>query len=83
MKNVLAQRRDEQKLKEKEAEDIASLYKILFGSPTGAKVLSHINTFCRFNEDVFSVESDRTTNYCLGRQSVALHINKLLEQEKK
>lgn len=81
MKNVLAQRRDEQKAKEKEAEDIASLYKMVFGSPAGAKVLKHLNKFCQLNDDVFSIESERATTYCLGRKSVAIHIKKLLEME--
>ena len=81
MINERAKRQKEKKEKEKEAEDIASLYKAVFLSPSGQKVLKHLEKFCGFGEDPFNPESQRSTDYMLGRSSVSLHINKILEKD--
>lgn len=81
MINERARRQQEKKEREKEAEDMASLYKAVFLSPSGKKVLKHLEKFCGYGEDVFNSESQRSTDYMLGRSSVSLHINKILEKE--
>lgn len=79
MKNVKAQRELERKKNEESQEDVASLYKTVFTSPHGQRLLAHLEKFCGYHEDVFQRESQSATTYMQGRQSVAIHINKIIK----
>ena len=56
------------------------LYRELFGSDLGKKVLKDLAAFGQYGEDVFAMSPDERVNaYNQGRQSVLIHIKKILE----
>lgn len=85
MINVKAQRDLERKAKfeaqEKEAREFMEACKAVCLSPQGKTFMKYINKFCGYHEDVFNPESQSSTTYNQGRQSVAIYINKTLEKE--
>jgi hypothetical protein len=81
MKNEGVKKREEnlqKKLEQKQSsEDLKNMYKLVFGSEHGKKVLAHLNKVCGYHEDIFQADPHQNS-YGLGRQSVSIHINKVL-----
>ncbi len=81
MINVKAQREIDKKKENDNAINTAQLYKDLFNSPTGQKVLKDLDKYTGINEDSFN-ESPHRSAYQQGRQSIGIHIRtKLLESK--
>ena len=81
MINARAERERERKKNEKETEDMAQLYKDLFLSPVGSKVLGNLMAICGEDSDAFN-ENPNTMAYVVGRQSIAKHIKLMLKESK-
>jgi len=77
MKNIRAERKDERDAKKQKSEDVKALYQMVFSTPEARKVLAHLDAVCGYNEDSF-VENPHTSAYRQGRQSIAIHIHKII-----
>ena len=81
MINVKAQREIDKKKENDNAINTAQLYKDLFNSPTGQKVLKDLDKYTGINEDSFNESPHRSASE-QGRQSIGIHIRtKLLESK--
>ena len=84
MNNERSTRKKTQKddlLKKRQSEeDLTNAYKMVFGSVHGKAVLAHINKVCGYCEDNFNPDPI-INSYGMGRNSIAIHINKILEKK--
>lgn len=86
MRNLKAQAEDNRALRAealriKEAE-LKALFSSVFKSEPGQKVYKNLSTFAKCGEDMFTeCPDERTFAYISGRQSVLLHILKILEDK--
>ena len=76
--------REEQRIKlearAKAVEGKKELYRQLFNTDLGNSVLKDLAQFSQFGEDAFALsKDDRTNAYNQGRQSMLIHIKKILE----
>lgn len=80
MKNVRAEQAAKADARKKAAEGKRDLYRQLFTSDVGLEVLKDMALFVKHGEDIFAMSQDERTNaYNQGRQSVLIHIKKILE----
>ena len=84
MKNYRAEQKERAEAiaesRAKNTQDKKELYRLLFNSDAGKKVLIDLIGFTQYGEDVFeSCPDERTNTYIQGRQSVIIHIKKILE----
>lgn len=82
MKNIKAQREEQRKKAEQEGEDMPDLYRALFLSEAGKRVLKDLNIFCGGDEDSFHENPSRSA-YQQGRQSIMVHIKKIMTKQNK
>jgi len=82
MKNIKAQREEQRKKAEQEGENMPDLYRALFLSEAGKMVLKDLNIFCGGDEDSFN-ENPNTMAYMVGRQSIMVHIKKIMTKQNK
>lgn len=68
------------KRKDKKAERREIVQDVLLG-PRGQEFLDVIDSYCGYGQDVFTPDAMRNA-YLMGRQSVAVHLRRLLEGEK-
>lgn len=80
MINESAKRREKAKQAQKDAVDMAQLYKDLFGSPIGKKVLNNLRAVCGCDADAFN-ENPNTMAYQVGRLSIGKHIDLMLKDK--
>jgi reverse gyrase len=63
-------------------EEVKSLFASVFKSEPGQKVFKNLSDFAKCGEDMFiECPDERTFAYISGRQSVLLHILKILEDK--
>jgi hypothetical protein len=84
MKNYKAEQeaRSEEIAKKRAAKEaeLKEPYRALFKTDLGISVLKQLAKYAQFGEDSFaSSPDDRTNAYIQGRQSVLIHIKKILE----
>lgn len=80
MLNYKAEQEAKKKARQKSGDNKKELYKQLFVSDIGKSVLADIAKFAQYGEDAFaSAKDDRTNAYIQGRQSILIHIKKILE----
>ena len=78
MKNIQAQRKEDQKKAKEEGEKLKALYQMTFSTPEAKRVLRHIaENICKMNEDTFNADPN-VSAYNQGRRSVAVHLYKML-----
>lgn len=82
MKNIKAQREEQRKKAEQEGENMPDLYRALFLSEAGKRVLKDLNIFCGGDEDSFN-ENPQISAYQQGRQSIMVHIKKIMTKQNK
>lgn len=82
MKNIKAQREEQRKKAEQEGEDMPDIYRALFLSEAGKRVLKDLNIFCGGDEDSFN-ENPYRSSYQQGRQSIMVHIKKVMTKQNK
>ena len=81
MKNIKAQREAKLKSALSEADDMRDMYRNLFFSEVGKKVLLNLMAICGEDTDAFN-ENPNTMAYVVGRQSIAKHIKLMLKEKK-
>lgn len=77
-KNVRQEEREQQRKQDKE--DNIQRFKMLFSSEQGKKVLEEINKMAGHGESSWCADSERITTYNLGKQALAIEINKLINE---
>jgi hypothetical protein len=78
--NIRAEQKAKIEAREKAVKAKKELYKQIFLTDAGNSVLKDLAQFSQFGEDVFAMSpDDRTNAYNQGRQSILIHIKKILE----
>lgn len=80
MLNHKAEQKAKAEARAKAVEAKKEMYRQLFNSDAGKSVLKDLIFITQYGEDIFSASPDERTNaYNQGRQSILIHIKKILE----
>lgn len=80
MLNHKAEQKAKAEARAKAVEAKKEMYRQLFNTDIGKQVLKDLIFITQYGEDIFSASPDERTNaYNQGRQSILIHIKKILE----